>query len=193
MAGRYAASWCPYHRTAAGLDCPDAAQDPKALRKADRAALRRYVTRELEDEMGENWEPVGTHVAWEGAEREKRRALAAEKGYDATIRPWSGGWEVFDIVGPGVEKGATQACTLDEVEYMAREYIACALDLVGEDNDEWELDTIPVRLTLDLEPHNPRQQYGVRAHAMDVLDKLSGERMALVEETTWWLEPPTAQ
>jgi len=142
--------------------------------------------------MSDIWEPAGGHVAWEGREREAKRAQAEERGYDATIRPWKGGWEIFGIQGPGIEKGATQACTLDEVEPMIRDYVVCTLDLEGEENDEWEDGAIPVRLTLDLEPHNPRN-YGVRAHAVEVHDRLSGERVTLVEETTWWPEPPEAE
>lgn len=216
MAGTYCKPWCIYCRRAPGLDCTDAARPTKWRRQIEKNGLRRYVTTELEDEMGEEpyspfgrdertvqiteedarklmgdtWEPAGGHAMWEGKQREQARALAEEHGYDATIRPWNGGWEISGITGPGVEKGATQACLVDEVEYMIRDYVSCVLGLEGEENDEWEPDAIPVRLTLDLEPQH---HMGTRIVHTEVHDRASAQRVMLVEEVTWWTESPEAE
>lgn len=137
--------------------------------------------------MSDIWEPAGGHVAWEGSERERRRRRAEKEGYDAVIRPWSGGWEIFHIKGPGIDDGATQACLIDEIEDMIRDYVDCAFDLSADDNpdDEWDVGAVPVRLVLNLEPH---RHMGTRANVLPM-----GSKGVLVEEVTWWVEGPEAE
>lgn len=181
MAGAYCKPWCIYCRRAPGLDCTDTARPTKWRRKAEKAALRRYLTA-TEEEM--SWKaPQGVLELREAAERE---------GYDATIRPWSGhGWEIFNINGPGITDGATQAHLIDEVEYMVRNYVATMLDLYPDDNpsDDWDEENIPVRLTLSLEP---RLHTGSRANVLEVKDP-AGEKVVLVEEVIWWTEAADAE
>ena len=181
MAGAYCKPWCVYCRRAPGIDCTDAARPTKWRRQIERNQLRRYLIT-MEDEMSWKVPPVTL----------ERREAAEKQGYDATIRPYEGGWEIYGINGPEIEKGATQACTLDEITYMVRDYVATALDLYPDDDgtDPWTEDCIPVRLVLDLEP----QHYtGTRLTTTEVHDKATNQPAALVEEVTWWLEAPGAR
>lgn len=122
----------------------------------------------------------------------EQREAAQREGYDAVIRPCTpNGWEIFDINGPGIANGATQACLIDEVEYMVRDYVDCTLGLTADDNptDDWVPDGIPVRLTLSLEP---QLHTGTRANVLEVNDP-RGEKVILVEEVIWWTEAKDAE
>lgn len=183
MAGAYCKPWCIYCRRKPGIDCSDRGRDTKWGRRIDKENLRRYVIKEMEDEMGWRLAPP--------AEVEQARKLAEEHGYDATVRPWEHGWEILGIKGPGIEDGATQACTIDEVEYMIRDYVATWLELFpdnDEDADSWSIDSIPVRLTLNLEPG---RHTDTRTATLDMT--LNGEPVTLVEQITWWRESPEAE
>lgn len=124
------------------------------------------------------------------AEVEQARKLAEEQGYDATVRPWEHGWEVTSIKGPRIEDGATQACTIDEVEYMVRDFVATWLELHPDDDDtdDWSMDAIPVRLTLNLEPG---RYTDTRTASLDMT--LNGEPVTVVEQITWWRESLEAE
>lgn len=181
MAGAYCKPWCIYCRRAPGLDCTDTARPTKWRRRIDKENLRRYVDREMEGEMSWRVPPITA----------ERRKLAEEQGYDATIRPWMHGWEILGIRGPGIEDGTTQACTIDEVEYMIRDYVATWLELFPDDDggtDEWDMDSIPVRLTLSLE-HG--RHTDTRTASLDMA--LNGEPVTIVEQITWWREAPEAE
>lgn len=175
MAGRYARSWCPACHAPAGLDCPDSSRSVRDQRKAAKSALRRYLRDELEDEMDDPT-PGLLHM--------RKRAL--DEGYDAVIRPWIHGWEIFRINGPGIMNGATQACTIDEVGHMILDYVDCTLGLT--DDGDWDMSDIPIRLTLELEHDRYTDTRTTSVEAM-----LGGETVELVEQITWWREAPDAE
>lgn len=58
--------------------------------------------------------------------------------YTATAKRWSKGWEIH-IDGIGV----TQSHSLDDAPQMAREYIACELDIADEDVDSIDVTVTP--------------------------------------------------
>jgi hypothetical protein len=144
-------------------------------RKAAKGALRRYLRDELEDEMDDPT-PGLLHM----------RKRATEEGYDAVIRPYIHGWEIFRINGPGIMNGATQACTIDEVGHMILDYVDCTLGLT--DDGDWDMGDIPIRLVLELEPDN---YTNTRVSSVEV--SMNGTMVALVEDVTWWFEAPDAE
>jgi hypothetical protein len=180
MAGAYCKPWCIYCRRSPGLDCTDAARPTKWRRQIERNQLRRYLITMEDDMLEENRDLP--------EDRTQRRRLAEEQGYSAVIRPWRGGWEIFGINGPGVTDGATQACTIDEVLPMVRDYVDCTIDVSGE--DDWETDYIPVRLVLDLDVDCHTD---TRTASMEVSLGAHREPVVLVEQITYWCESPEAE